>query len=100
MLAGGHLPAGRDGQSDAGGTGGGAAADGAIRGAAAEAREARGARDDDAPQRVAAAVFEHAGRAGGEVGGGAAGAGKGEVGAGSADRGDLPGEPDGERAAF
>src|ERR1017187_9759668 len=100
VFAGGHLPAGRDGEPDAGGAGGGAAADGAVRGAAAEAREAPGARADDAAQRVAAAVFEHAGRAGGEVGGGAAGAREGEAGAGSADRGDLPGEPNGERAAF
>src|ERR1039458_1725805 len=100
VFAGGHLSAGRDGELDAGGTGGGAAADGAVRGAAAEAREARGARADDAAQRVPAPVFEHAGRAGGEVGRSAAGAREGEAGAGSADRGDLPGEPDGERAAF
>ncbi len=68
VFAGGHLPAGRDGQPDARGTGGGAAADGAVRRSAAEAGEAGGARADDAAQRVASAVSEHAGRAGGEVG--------------------------------
>ena len=53
-------------------------ADGAVRRSAAEAGETGGARVDDAAQRIASAVSEHAGRAGGEVGGGAAGEGEGD----------------------
>ena len=97
VLAGGDLPAGRD-VAGGGGGGGRTAATGAVRRAAAEAGEARGAADDDAAERTAAAVSEHAGSEGGEERGGAAGEGQGEAAAGGADRRDLPGEPDGERA--
>src|SRR5208283_3855916 len=93
-------PAGRDvaGGRGGGGDSGGAAATGAVRYASAQAGEARGAADDDASQRAASALFEHAGSEVGEERGGAAGEGQGQAGAGGADRGDLPGEPDGERA--
>ncbi len=59
VLAGGDLPAGRD---VAGGGGGDrrSAATGAVRRAAAQAGEARGAADDDAAERTASAVSEHA----------------------------------------
>src|ERR1035437_3398295 len=55
-----------------GGGGGGAAATGAVRPAAAQAGEARGASDDDAAQRTAPAVLEHAGSEGREERGGPA----------------------------
>src|SRR5450759_2051951 len=95
VLAGGDLSARRD-VAGGGGGGGRAAATGALRPAAAQAGEARGPPDDDAAQRTAPAVLEHAGSEGREERGGPASEGQGETTARGEDRRDLPGEPDGE----
>src|ERR1035441_7541986 len=60
VLAGGNLPARRD-VAGGGGGGGRTATTGAVRCAAAQTGEARSPPDDDAAQRIAPAVSEHAG---------------------------------------
>src|ERR1700736_4699066 len=96
MLAGRHLSSGRDVER-----GGGAertAAARTVRGTASETGAEGGARAGDGAERIASAVSQYARGARGEIGRGASGERGPERSAGSADRRDLPGEPDGERA--
>src|SRR5471030_432061 len=74
VLAGGDLPAGRD-VAGGGGRGRGTTATRAVRCAAAQVGEARGASDDDAAQRTASAVSEQPGSEVGEERRGPAGEG-------------------------